>query len=95
MAPGLSHCAYGPGPNSFGQILEYGEPQADAQDDIVTALTRWVEHGVAPDEIVARKFKDDDPSKGILMTRPLCVYPAKAKWTGRGDTNDSANFVCD
>jgi feruloyl esterase len=94
MVPGMSHCAYGPGPNSFGGILQYGLPHDDPDDDIVDALMRWVEHGVAPDKIVATKFKDDDSSKGILMTRPLCPFPAKAAWTRNGSTDDAANFVC-
>ena len=94
MVPGMSHCANGPGPNSFGGILQYHLPEADAEDDIVDALMQWVEHGGAPDKIVATKFKDDDPSKGILMTRPLCPFPANARWIGRGSTNDAANFVC-
>lgn len=38
MAPGMQHCAGGPGPNVF---------------DAVGALERWVEAGEAPDRIVA------------------------------------------
>ena len=28
------------------------------------------------------------------MTRPLCPYPQIAKYTGKGSTDDAANFVC-
>jgi feruloyl esterase len=28
------------------------------------------------------------------MTRPLCPYPQQAEYTGSGDTNDAASFVC-
>jgi len=38
MAPGMGHCAGGPGPNQF---------------DAVTALEQWVEKGVAPDTLIA------------------------------------------
>jgi feruloyl esterase len=38
MAPGMGHCAGGPGPNTF---------------DALGALERWVEQGKAPDEIIA------------------------------------------
>jgi feruloyl esterase len=38
MAPGMGHCAGGPGPNQF---------------DAVTALEQWVEKGVAPDMLIA------------------------------------------
>jgi feruloyl esterase len=37
-APGMGHCAGGPGPNSF---------------DALTALENWVEKGVAPDKLIA------------------------------------------
>ena len=40
MAPGMGHCAGGPGPNSF---------------DMLTALENWVEKGTAPDKIIATK----------------------------------------
>ena len=38
MAPGMTHCAGGPGPNTF---------------DAVAALEQWVEHGTTPASIVA------------------------------------------
>lgn len=50
--------------------------------DIIKA--RWVEQGAAPDQIVATKYTDDDPKKGVVMTRPLCPYPQRAWWTGKG-----------
>jgi feruloyl esterase len=37
-APGMGHCAGGPGPNQF---------------DAVTALEQWVENGIAPDKLIA------------------------------------------
>ena len=75
MAPGMGHCRGGPGPDQF---------------DALTALERWVEHGEAPDRIVASRVSD-----GVVdRTRPLCPYPQVAKWTGTGSTDDAANFVC-
>src|SRR5918993_3112784 len=38
MAPGMGHCAGGPGPN---------------QIDALTALEQWVEKGIAPDKLIA------------------------------------------
>jgi hypothetical protein len=90
MVPGMLHCGGGPGPNNFGQ----GTPLADADHDVVKALEQWVEHGIAPDRIVSTKFVNDNPASGVALTRPLCPYPQVALWTGIGDTNDAANFVC-
>ncbi|HEV2962856.1 MAG TPA: tannase/feruloyl esterase family alpha/beta hydrolase [Candidatus Angelobacter sp.] len=94
MAPGMQHCAGGPGPNSFGQT---GNPKAptDPQHNIFTALEQWVEKDLAPDRIVAAKWVSDlDPSQGARMTRPLCPHPQVAKYKGTGDPNDEANFTC-
>ena len=90
LAPGVGHCAGGPGPNQFGQQGGNG----DAQHDIVVALQQWVEKGVAPTRIIATKYTGDDRTKGVAMTRPLCAFPQVAKYKGSGDTNDAANFVC-
>jgi Tannase and feruloyl esterase len=91
MVPGLQHCGGGPGANSFGQL---GEGATDPRHNLELALEQWVEKGIAPSEIVATKFVDDDPSKGVRFTRPLCPYPQMAKFKGTGDPNDAANFVC-
>lgn len=91
MVPGLQHCGGGPGANSFGQL---GEGARDPQHNIEAAVEQWVEKGVAPGAIVATKFVDDNPAKGVKFTRPMCPYPQAAKYKGAGDTNDAANFVC-
>lgn len=92
MVPGMQHCGGGSGPNVFGQA---GAPQGDPQRDIAAALERWVESGVAPERIVATKYKSGtNPSSGALRTRPLCSYPQVARWNGTGSTDDAANFSC-
>jgi tannase/feruloyl esterase len=91
MVPGLQHCGGGPGANSFGQL---GQGAPDSQHNMELALVEWVEKGTAPSEIVATKYVDDDPSKGMKFTRPLCPYPQVAKFKGTGDPNDAVNFVC-
>jgi len=94
MAPGMAHCFGGPGPNSFGNLLAPQPLERNEETDIGMALVRWVEKGVAPAKIIAVKFQDDDPQKGVAMTRPLCPYPQVAAWAGKGDTNSAAAFVC-
>lgn len=94
MAPGMAHCAGGPGPNSFGGEYQELLPQADAEYDLLSALVQWVEYGAAPETLIATKFVNDDPAKGVLMTRPLCPYPQEAEWTGKGDTSQAVNFAC-
>jgi hypothetical protein len=92
MAPGVGHCSGGAGPNVFGQ---FGAPAADADHDIDAAVERWVEQGIAPEYVIATKFKSGaNPSSGIERTRPLCSYPKTAQWIGNGSTDDAANFIC-
>jgi hypothetical protein len=57
--------------------------------DIFQAVVDWVERGTVPETILASK-----PVEGGIQTRPLCPYPAEARWNGRGSSNDAANFSC-
>jgi feruloyl esterase len=75
MAPGMGHCGGGEGPNTF---------------DMVAALEQWVEHGRAPDQILA-----SHSTNGVVdRTRPLCPYPQIAAYKGTGSVDDAANFAC-
>jgi hypothetical protein len=74
MAPGVGHCGGGSGP----------QPQ-----NLFPAVVNWVEHGKAPNVILASKA-----ITGGTQVRPLCPYPKFAKYIGTGDTNNAANFVC-
>ena len=93
MAPGMGHCAGGPGANSFGQSGLPGP--SDPQHDIFQALVHWVEFGNAPDKIIATKFVNDNPTNGVAFTRPLCVFPNVAKYNGVGNAADAANWSCE
>jgi feruloyl esterase len=89
LAPGMTHCAGGPGPDSFGQAVD----RADAQHSVTKALEQWVEDGTAPQGIVATKYKAG-PASEVVRTRPLCPYPQVARYKGSGNTDDAANFTC-
>jgi feruloyl esterase len=76
MAPGMGHCGGGNGPNVF---------------DMLTALERWVEGGLAPNHVTATISR---PSAMLDRSRPLCPYPEVAVYKGSGSTDDSMNFTC-
>jgi len=93
MVPGMQHCFGGPGADSFG------EPGTtvpkDPGHDMQLALEEWVEKGVAPGALIATKHvNDEDPAKGVKMTRPLCPFPQAAKYKGAGDPNQASGFEC-
>lgn len=81
LGPGMRHCGPGPGPMT-------------AEQDLVSALARWVENGVAPSEVTATLYKDNDPSKGVAAQRPWCAYPSVARYDGKGDPSKAASYVC-
>jgi hypothetical protein len=60
----------------------------------LAALANWVENGVAPSQIIATKYIDDVPARGIASQRPLCQYPNHPAYSGSGNVNDPASFQC-
>jgi feruloyl esterase len=75
MVPGMGHCRGGPGPNEWDKL----EPLVD-----------WVEHGKAPDFLVATHATDGK----VDNERKLCPHPQQAVYTGpAGGENNRANWV--
>ena len=69
VVPGMGHCGGGNVPNDIGQWIRPGD---DRNRSLFKALEHWVEHGVAPDSVIASKFaRDGDPSSGVVKTRTL------------------------
>jgi len=58
--------------------------------DSLPDLERLVERGIPPKSILASHKTNDV----VDRTRPLCPYPEFAVYTGRGSTDEAANFVC-
>ena len=72
LVPGMTHCAGGKSTDEF---------------DVLEAIQAWVEHGQAPDRIVAH----GKAFPGV--TRPLCPYPKVARYQG-GDPANEKSFAC-
>ena len=77
MVPGMAHCAGGSGATHF---------------DPLSAVVDWVEHGVAPDKIIASKVPSAGTGDSASFQRPLCPYPRVAQYQGTGNTNDASSF---
>ncbi len=90
MVPGMAHCAGGIGPSEFGNAAPVS---GGAEHDIVAALERWVEQGVAPDRIVGRGLSAGSP--GRPLSQPLCPHPRSARYDGHGDPLNAASFSCE
>ena len=95
MVPGMNHCSGGIGASNFGGVGQQMPPVRDAAHDLQTALENWVEHGAAPSQFIGTKFTDNQATtRTVQYTRPVCLYPAVARYKGTGDPNDAANFAC-
>jgi feruloyl esterase len=88
MLPGTTHCSIsGVAPNSF---------------DSIGALEKWVEKGEAPNRLMAnvaeRQFTPGVPKAVNLAfpdwTMPLCKFPEMARYSGKGNVKDGANWSC-
>jgi hypothetical protein len=58
--------------------------------DALAALEAWVERGIVPESIPASRVA----AGRVDRTRPLCAYPAAARYRGAGAIDDAANFTC-
>jgi feruloyl esterase len=74
LVPGMSHCGGGPSLDHF---------------DMLSAVVKWVEKGIAPDAVTATG------SAFTGRSRPLCAYPLHAQYMGHGDTENAGNFSCE
>jgi len=86
MVPGVLHCGGGPGPS---------------QIDWLGDMDNWVKTGKAPEQVTARTapppVRPDvprSPTPVKTMVRPVCAYPAKARYDGKGDPDAEASFTC-
>jgi len=91
MAPGVNHCGGGAGPDSsFAYTMARTAGPNDPDHDILAALDRWVERGVAPGRLISSHHVDGKADR----TRLICAYPQVAHYTGKGDPNEPGSFVC-
>jgi feruloyl esterase len=88
MLPGTDHCSISSiAPNGF---------------DALSAMEAWVEKKQAPDRLIARVANrqfSPGQSGGAAQeqpnwTMPLCKFPETARYSGKGDAKDAANWTC-
>ena len=84
----------GAGPNRFGNNRRPAGPDTalDPERDVFAALERWVEQGVAPEQLIGSGTVLGDET--TPMTHPICTYPKVARYKGTGDINDATRYAC-
>ncbi len=86
--PGMNHCSGGPATDQF---------------DLLGPLVQWVEQGVAPQGVPAT-VRGAGNAGGVntelpqdwaaTRSRPLCAYPAVARYKGQGSLEEAGSFIC-
>jgi Tannase and feruloyl esterase len=79
LVPNMGHCRGGPATDQF---------------DMLTPLVAWVEHGTAPEQIIASGTRFT--SAPTTRSRPLCPYPQETRYVGPagGDLAAAKNYAC-
>jgi hypothetical protein len=72
-------------------VLHCGGGPGPDTADWASVIDTWVEKGQAPDRVIARKVA---AGGAVSRTRPLCVYPQRAVYSGSGSTDAAESFVC-
>ncbi|KAH9838382.1 feruloyl esterase-like protein [Rhodofomes roseus] len=95
--PGMEHCQGGNGANAFGSVQQASNNMPplnhEPEYDVLAAMVQWVEQGIAPSNLTAVHYKDNDVANGIDAIRPLCQYPKSLYYTG-GDELDPDSYTC-
>jgi feruloyl esterase len=93
LLPGAGHCSGGAGPYTVkGDPFPPGpnHPAPPIAHLALEPLLQWVEHGIAPDRIIAYHV-----TGGVTdFSRPICPYPALPRYGGVGDATKASSFVC-
>jgi feruloyl esterase len=89
LFPGVGHCNGGAGPDSDkGDVLP--DPYSKIDRIALEPLVQWVEHGLAPDQIIAYHVAGEVQD----FSRPVCPYPQLPRYSGVGDTKKASSFIC-
>jgi len=90
---GMGHCTGGAGAVNIGNM---GMTSASLEPDenVLMAMVRWVEEGVAPEAVTGSAFMHQNPSEGIDFKRKHCRYPMRNVYSGSGDEKDVSSWEC-
>jgi feruloyl esterase len=61
--------------------------------NVLAAMVRWVEEGVAPDTILGTKFVNDSAINGVERNRRHCRFPYRNTYVG-GNASLPQSWEC-
>ncbi|CBF85532.1 hypothetical protein AN1772.2 [Aspergillus nidulans FGSC A4] len=89
---GMAHCQDGDGAYGIGNRAET-EFSTEPEDNVLMAMVRWVEEGIAPETVRGAKFSDGVGSE-VEYYRKHCRYPRRNVYKGPGDYTDETAWEC-
>ncbi|XPS72599.1 Feruloyl esterase [Ascochyta lentis] len=90
---GMAHCGGGPGASFIGNQRR-NNASLDPEENVLTAIVRWVEEGIAPDTITGTAYRNGSQSAGIDFKRRHCRWPYRNQYKGTGDYKDTDSWHC-
>ena len=92
---GMSHCEGGDGAAwRIGQTSS-GNATLDPDGNVLMAMVRWVEEGIAPETITGYSLDaDGSQPEGGEVVRAHCRYPLRNVYVGPGPAREAENWKC-
>ncbi|THU94497.1 tannase and feruloyl esterase [Dendrothele bispora CBS 962.96] len=97
---GMHHCSGGPGAWEIGQTLAGSGGNSkylmdlDPESNVLMAMVRWVEEGIAPETVLGTKFMNDTVANRVQFSRAHCRYPLRNTYDGVGDPTKKESWNC-
>ena len=89
---GTGHCSGGDGASVIGQNINSVE-SLDPSQNVLTAMVKWIEEGIAPESIIGTKWVNNTQSLGVDYQRAHCKYPKRNVFTG-GNAKEIGTWKC-
>lgn len=101
---GMGHCGGGVGATYIGQSID-SSVSYDARENVLMAMVKWVEDGVAPDTVTGSAVQMDEEGAPVLSAegevqvewkRRHCRWPRRNVFVGgeEGDWRDAEQWEC-
>ncbi|KAJ5747018.1 feruloyl esterase B-2 [Penicillium nucicola] len=87
---GMSHCISGTGASLIGNTAQQFSG-TDPEDNVLMAMVKWVEEGIAPETV--RRSKNGDNGE-LLYRRKHCKWPKRNVHVGPGNYTDENSWQC-
>ncbi|KAF5635901.1 feruloyl esterase B-2 [Fusarium sp. NRRL 52700] len=94
FVPGMYHCSGCPGTFDIGQVYPLKKGRLNAKENVLLALTKWVEEDQEPETMAGAKFGNSEAQAKLQHKEFLeyCPYPYESKWDGSGKTNEADSW---